>query len=117
MQDILDELPLEWFLQHDQLVQHDTDGPHISLAIILHAHCNFWRHEEGGSTGGHGLWVLGVELARDAKVTKFADGLLSDEDVLGFDVTMQDVFVVHHHHSKNQMCKNTKDLLLSELRP
>lgn len=94
--DLVEVLALKRFLQHYKLVEHDSDGPHISLGVVLLAHEDFRSHEEGGAARCHGFWIAAVELARDAEVTQLVNVVLRNENVLRLNVSVENVLVVHH---------------------
>ena len=103
LKNILHRLSSEWLLEHDQLVEHYADSPHICLAIIWISKANFWWHEIGCACNGHGLRIRVVKLARDTKITQLADTILRDENVLSLDVSMKDVLVVHGQDSHHDV--------------
>ena len=56
-----------------------------------------------------------MQHSGDAEVAQFANSVLSDENVLGLDISMQDVFVVHRHDCHDNMCEGAQNLIGTEL--
>ena len=54
----------------------------------------FRRHVVGSTDAGGGKVDLFVEHFGDAEISEF-DGVVGDEDVGSFEVTVEDAFVVH----------------------
>ena len=108
---ILHRLASEGLLERDEFVEDDTDGPDVCLAIVGLPTADFGRHEIGRSATSHGLSVRVVQLTRDTKVAKLANTILSDENVLSLDVSVEDIFVVHHHDSHDDVGESAQDLV------
>ena len=86
----------EWLLPSDHLVEHDTEGEHVTARVELVAEDLLWGHVGGRADAGACLGEVGeVRVARDAEVHDLHAALSRQHHVRGLDVAMDDRAVVH----------------------
>ena len=52
-----------------------------------------------------------MQLSRDTEITKFANSIFCNEDVLSLNISMQNVFIVHRHDCHHDMGKGAENLI------
>jgi hypothetical protein len=104
---------IEWASAGDAFEGDDAHAPEVGARVDGFALGLFWAHvqrrpQEGtaASDFGHGLRVFGFQRFRDAEVEDFDEevGFFFDqEDVVGFQVAMDDVLLVRAHHGARDL--------------
>ena len=82
-----------------ELVEHDTKGPYVTLEGVRPTFDDLWREVVWRAYHGTGHFDGVSEHSCDAEITQFDDVLSRQEYVLAFDITMQDLPVVHVLHA------------------
>jgi hypothetical protein len=83
----------KWLAKSNQFVHNNSHCPHVSLRVIWEVVADLGRHKVWSSTSGFSHIHLTFQGFRDTEITKFKDALF-DENILSFNVTMQDLFAV-----------------------
>jgi len=100
-----------WF-QRTELIQKDAQAPHIRFKAVG-ATLNHLRTQVIGGAHNRMRQVDGVlHLTGDTKITKFYNTLRGDEDILGFNVAMQNFSIVNMLKAITNLCKPIKNLCL-----
>jgi hypothetical protein len=103
---------IERWLQRTELIQKDAQAPHIRLKAVG-ATLNHLRTQVVGRAHNRMRQVHSVlHLTGDTKITKFYNTLRGDEDILGFDVAMQNFSIVNMLNAITNLCEPIKDLIL-----
>mmetsp|Transcript_27864 Transcript_27864/g.66198 ORF Transcript_27864/g.66198 Transcript_27864/m.66198 type:complete len:241 (-) Transcript_27864:369-1091(-) len=103
-------------LEGGHLVEKAAERPYVTLLVILLALADLWREVVRRPDRGGCKVVRVVEHLGDAKVAELQDPSLGDEHVLGLEVPVQDLPVVHMLQPKEELHCPVQDLLLWEKR-
>jgi hypothetical protein len=85
---------LEGITERQHLVKHATETPYIGLLVVLAIFPDLRSHDEGSANLGLGEVESLAHEFGDAEVSDFHLVAGSDEDVVGLEITVQDLFVV-----------------------
>ena len=84
----------EWPLIGEQFIQQNSEGPDVGSFVGMFAVILLGRHVGEGADEHAGLGSGGFEDASDAEIDYFYDAFLTDHDVAGLDVAMNDAAFV-----------------------
>jgi len=89
----------------DHLDGHDAEGPDVDFAAVLLLLDDFGRHPIGRADHGGALVALLGELGAEAEVGDFDIAAGGEEDVVGFDVAVDDVLGVEVDEAFAGLCR------------
>ena len=102
--------------QHDDAVDGGCQPQQVAHRLGLRSQARRRRREvERRAYARRGDRHGAREHLGDAEVAQFANSVLSDENVLGLDISMQDVLIVHRHDCHDNMGEGAQNLGSSEL--
>ena len=89
----------KWSLSSANFVQKATERPNVGFETVFNSHATFGTHVEGRSDASRRHFKSVFQYFRNPKITQFGLKLAIllvpvDEDVLHFDVSVDDLFVV-----------------------
>ena len=88
-------LALKWISKCDHLIENTTKAPDIRFLIVFFSLEYLGSHDEGSSYFCFCHIESLVHELRDTKISNFKLLISSDEDVVGFDIPVNNLFIVH----------------------
>ena len=121
LQDFLDEafhvLGVEGVVESGDLVENASETPNIRLLVVRLFLADLRREIVGSADGSIGAVVGVLQYSGDAEVSNLDVSLRSEEDVLGFQIAMQDLFVMDVIHCQGHLHQPCHYLLLRKQSP
>ena len=81
--------------QGAKLVQDTTKSPNVRLVSVGLVLANLWRHVIWSSLHGHGVILSAFKNFRYTEVSKLDGIIFGQEDILGFDISVQYLATVY----------------------
>lgn len=97
-------------LERAHLVEHDADGPYVTFERVWTAFNDLWRQVIRRSDHRPRHIYRVPQYSGYPEVTYLDDTLLGQKDVLTFDVSMQDLSIVHMLHAEAYLGEPVQDL-------
>ena len=121
LQDFLDEafhvLGVEGVVESGDLVENAAETPNIRFLVVRLFLADLRREIVRSADGGIGAVVGVLQYSGDAEVSNLDVSLRSEEDVLGFQIAMQDLFVMDVIHGQGHLHQPCHYLLLRKQSP
>ena len=105
----------EGWPQGAHLVEHDAEGPDVTLERIRSALYDLRRQIVRSADHGSSHFNGMAKNASDSEITELDDVLFGEEDVLALYIAMQNLSVMHVLHSKANLSEPVHDLGLGEV--
>jgi hypothetical protein len=99
--------------QSDHFIQDATERPNVTLLVVGLFLTNLWREVVGRADSGLGTVIGVLENSRDTEVTDLDLIRLCHKNVLGLQITMQDLSIVNVLDRQTHLDKPVKDLIFS----
>ena len=108
-------LSIERWHEGAHFVKKHTNAPYVRLVVVCVALHDLWA-EVVRRSNYCGCHLSGrLEYACDSKITKFDNAVLHQENVLSFDVAVQDLSVVAVLESEANLGEPAQDLVFTEV--
>ncbi len=104
----------ERFLHIVQLVEHAAHHPDVVLVVVVQALADLGRHIVGGAERSMSQFFSLVEFLSRAKISEFDQASLSEEDVMYFDIPMENAGVMEVLNCQCDLCEPVDDLGIFE---
>lgn len=121
LQDLLDQafhvLGVKGVVESGDLIENAPKTPNIRFLIVRFLLANFRRKVVRSADGSIGAVVGVLQYSGDAEVSNLDVSLRREENVLRFQIAMQDLFVMDVIHSQGHLHQPRHNLLLWKQSP
>ena len=91
---LLQSFPFEWVVKGEKLVEHAAQAPDIAFAVIFLLAADFRAERVRSTDGCLAALHRARQDARDTKIAEFGGSRGRHEDVLRFEITVENLAVV-----------------------